>query len=441
MKDVRPLGFVSATALVVANMIGTGVFTTSGFLLADLGSPWIVILVWFLGGCIALLGALCYGALARVIPESGGEYVFLSRTLHPALGYVAGLLSLLVGFSAPIAAAAYAFGQYLAPWTNAAAPQVAGTVLLLIFYALHALHVKRGAWVQNVAVIAKVVLIAAFIVFGAARLPSPPPPNVEALPLAAIAGSVAVSLVWVMFSYSGWNAAVYVASEVRNPERILPRALWVGTLIVAALYVALNAVFVFASPPEQLAGKLEVGQIAAEALGGAGWARGVTAIVALALVSSVSSMMMAGPRVYAKMAEDGYLPRVLAPEPGQPPRLGLLLQFALALLLLWSTTFESLLTYIGFTLGLGTAATVVGLVRLRLRSSQLGPSLAVPGWPWVPGLFLLAISAITVLTIGQRPVESLYGFATLAAGWVLWWLSQRSHASRQRSTGSSTPPA
>jgi APA family basic amino acid/polyamine antiporter len=430
IKDVRPLGFVSATALVVANMIGTGVFTTSGFLLADLGSPWIVILVWFLGGCIALLGALCYGALARVIPESGGEYIFLSRTLHPALGYVAGLLSLLVGFSAPIAAAAYAFGQYLAPWTHDAAPQVAGTALLLIFYALHALNVKRGAWVQNVAVIAKVVLIGAFIGAGAARLPAPAPPDVGTLPLAAIA----VSLVWVMFSYSGWNAAVYVASEVRDPGRTLPRALWVGTAIVAALYIALNAVFVFASPPEQLAGKLEVGQIAAEGLGGPGWARAVTAIVALALVSSVSSMMMAGPRVYAKMAEDGYLPRRLAPVPGHPPRLGLLLQFGLALLLLWSATFESLLTYIGFTLGLGTAATVVGLVRLRLQT----PTLSVPGWPWVPGLFLLAISAITVLTIGQRPIESLYGFATLAAGWLFWWLGERT---RQRSAGASTPPA
>jgi APA family basic amino acid/polyamine antiporter len=436
MQDVRPLGFVSATALVVANMIGTGVFTTSGFLLADLGSPWIVILVWLLGGCIALLGALCYGALARVIPESGGEYVFLSRTLHPALGYVAGLLSLLVGFSAPIAAAAYAFGQYLAPWTGDTAPQVAGTMLLLAFYVLHALHVKRGAWVQNVAVIAKVALIAAFIVVGAARLPAPAPPDAGSF-TPTILGAVAVSLVWVMFSYSGWNAAVYVASEVRDPARTLPRALWSGTLIVAALYVALNAVFVFASPAQELAGKLEVGQIAAQALGGPGWARAVTAIVALALISSVSSMMMAGPRVYAKMAEDGYLPRVLAPATGQPPRLGLLLQFALALLLLWSATFESLLTYIGFTLGLGTAATVVGLVRLRMQSSQRGEKLAVPGWPWVPGLFLFAISAITVLTIGQRPAESLYGFATLAGGWLLWWFSYR----RQGAAGSATPPA
>jgi basic amino acid/polyamine antiporter, APA family len=409
----RSLGLLTAVAMVVANMIGTGVFTTSGFLLADLKTPERVLFVWILGGVVALLGALCYGALSRRIPESGGEYLFLSRTLHPSLGYVAGWISLLVGFSAPLAAAAFAFGQYALPWTGSVSPQATGSVLLIVFCLLHSFNVQRGAWVQNVTVIVKVVLIAGFIVFGATRLPDLPAAEAASVP----AATVAVSLVWVMFSYSGWNAAIYIGGEVRDPEVNLPRALWIGTLLVMVLYVTLNAVFVFSTPYAQLAGKLEVGRIAAEAIGGVNWGIAVTLIVALALITSVSSMMMAGPRVYAQMAADGYLPKALAVTAGEAPRNGMLLQLALSLLLLWSTTYEGLLTYIGFTLGLSTALTVAGLMRLRWREGQ---ALKVPGWPWIPLLFLAAILAITVLTIQMRPAASLYGMATLLLGWIMW---------------------
>ncbi len=413
--QARSLGLVTAVAMVVANMIGTGVFTTSGFLIGDLRSPGLVILVWVLGGCIALLGAACYGALSRRIPESGGEYLFVYRTLHPSLGYVAGWVSLLVGFSAPLAAVAYAFGEYAAPWTGPLTPQWSGTIILALFCAVHALHVQRGAWLQNLTVFVKLALILGFIFFGATHLPSLPPTQTS--PVAT--GTIAVSLVWVMFSYSGWNAAIYIGGEVRNPEVNLPRSLWMGTLIVMVLYVALNAIFVYSTPPENLAGKLEVGRIAAQALGGPSWGTAVTLIVVIALVSSVSSMMMAGPRVYAQMAADGFLPRALQARPGDPPRNGMLLQLVLALLLLWSTAYQSLLTYIGFTLGISTALTVIGLVRLRLKE---GAALKVPGWPWIPGAFLLSIFIITVLTIHMRPLESLYGFGTLLIGWGLWRL-------------------
>ena len=409
--------------MVVANMIGTGVFTTSGFLLADLKSPERVLFVWVLGGVIALLGALCYGALSRRIPESGGEYLFLSRTLHPSLGYVAGWISLLVGFSAPLAAAAFAFGQYASPWTGSLAPQMSGSALLIAFCLLHAFSVQRGAWVQNLTVIVKVVLIAGFILLGATRMPVLPSMEVTSVP----AATVAVSLVWVMFSYSGWNAAIYIGGEVRNPEVNLPRALWIGTLLVMALYVALNAVFVYSTPVSGLAGKLDIGRIAAESLGGPSWGIAVTLIVALALISSVSSMMMAGPRVYARMAQDGYLPKALRAASGEAPRNGMVLQLALSLVMLWSTTYEGLLTYIGFTLGISTALTVAGLVRLRMKE---GAALPVPGWPWIPLLFLAAIIVITVLTIQMRPVVSLYGLATLAAGWVVWRFHALARGSR-----------
>lgn len=413
----RQLGLATATALVVANMIGTGVFTTSGFLLADLHSPWLVLAAWAVGGGQAALGALCYGALARRIPESGGEYLFLSRTLHPAAGYVAGWLSLLVGFSAPLAGAAFAFGEYTKFWLSGWAPKLTGTLLILVFSAVHAWHVQRGAWLQNAAVVLKVALIAGFAALALPRLPGPGATPAATAPV----GAFAVSLVWISFSYAGWNAAVYIGGEVRNPERNLPRALLLGTGIVTALYLALNCVFVFAAPVGDLAGKLEIGRLAAEALGGRAWADAITALVAVGLISSVSSLIMAGPRVYSQMAADGCVPRVFAASDG-PPRASIALQTVVALALLWSATFEALLTYIGFTLSLSTAATVAGLIKLRLREGRL---LSVPGWPWVPWLFLLSVLGMVAFSVGRRPLESLLGLATMAVGGVAWWWSRR----------------
>jgi APA family basic amino acid/polyamine antiporter len=407
----RQLGLASATALVVANMIGTGVFTTSGLLLADLRSPWIVLLAWAVGGVISTCGALSYGALARRIPESGGEYLFLSRTLHPAAGYLAGWVSLLVGFSAPLAAAAFAFGEYSRTWLTFCHPRVSGSLLVIAFSLLHAASVHRGAAVQNAAVVIKIAVILLFIGFAPAPMPS----------LGETAGpfpfaSFGVSLAWISFSYSGWNAAVYIGGEVRDPERNLPRALLIGTLLVTSLYLALNAVFVFAAPVDQLAGRLDVARIAGEHLGGPVLANAVSALVALVLVSSISAMVMAGPRVYARMAGDGYLPGWLRPENG-PPRAAIYFQGGLAVLLLWTATFEGLLTYIGFTLGLSTAATVFGLVRLRCRA---GATLRVPGWPWVPALFLVSVLGTTIFSVARRPFESLLGALTLGIGWLAW---------------------
>ena len=419
MAATRQLGLWSATALVVASMVGSGVFTTSGFLLRDLGDPKLTLAGWLCGGILAALGALCYGALAERIPESGGEYRFLSDTLHPAAGYVAGLISLLVGFSAPLAAVAYGFGSYANLWLGGISPQASGSLLILAFAVLHALDVKTGAGAQNLVVAVKLLLIGGFIIYGLSRIDWGAAPSVKgefSLPV------FAVSLVWISFSYSGWNAAVYVGGEVKNPQRNLPLALLLGAGAVTVLYLGLNAVFVFSAPPEALAGKVEVARIAAEALGGKPLAHFVTALIVLALATSASSLLMAGPRVYAQAARDGYLPGAFEGR-GGPPRWSIGLQAVAAWGLLWSMRYEALLTYIGFTLSLSTAATVAGLARLRLRE---GASVRAPGWPWVPAIFLAATLGIGAFTIWQRPWESLFGFGTVALGLAMWrWLPRR----------------
>ncbi len=416
-RPARTLGFGSATALVIASMLGTGIFTTSGFLLADLGSPRLVLLAWVLGGGVAMLGALSYGALARHIPESGGEYLFLSHTLHPAAGYVAGWVSLLVGFSAPLAAAASAFGQYTGDWIPGGSPALTGTVLLVLVSAVHAWHVGRGATAQNLAVWVKVLLLALFIGFGVTRIPGMP-----TTPSAPVSTSTfAMSLVWISFSYAGWNAVIYLGGEVRHPERNIPLSLVTGTLLVTVLYVAINAVFLLAVPGDVIAGQLEVGRLVARHLGGRGWAEGATLLIALALLTSVSSLVMTGPRVYARIANDGYLPAWMEQHAG-PPRAAIVFQLAVALAMLWTSTYQSLLSFIGFTLGLSTAATVCGLMVERVRR---GPALAVPGWPWVPGVFVLAVLGMTFLSVARAPLPSLAGVAVLGLGWLLWRPSKK----------------
>ena len=424
MPPQRQLGLVTVVSLVVASMIGSGVFTTSGFLLADLHTPGRVLLTWVAGGLLAILGALCYGALARRFPESGGEYVFLARTVHPAAGYLAGWASLLVGFSAPLAAVALAFGEYTREWLPSSTPALTGSALVILFAALHAFHVQRGAWAQNAAVAVKLALILVLLGWAGARLD---PPALSASPGVA-AATFAVSMVWVSFSYSGWNAAVYIASEVRDPERNLPRAMALGVVVVMAVYLALNAVFVFAAPVEELAGKLDIGRVAARALGGDTLAEWVTGLIALALATSISSMTMAGPRIYARMADDGCMPRWFRSPDLGPPRRGILLQTVLALAMVWTATFQSLLTYIGFSLGLCTAAAVAGLIRLRLRE---GPQLRIPGWPWAPAIFVLSVLAISLFTMIRMPVETGIGLATLVAGWISWLLIGRPDCRRR----------
>jgi APA family basic amino acid/polyamine antiporter len=413
-------------------MIGAGVFTSSGFALADLGTPARVLLAWALGGASALSGALCYGALARTLPESGGEYTFLARTLHPLAGFLAGWISLLAGFTGPIAAAALGLSAYLdSTFELGGDPRWIGTAAILAAGGLHGVRLTPGVVAQNAAVGLKLALIAVFVGIGTWKLRAGEPlaraPAGAFDPIAFDPGALAVSLVWISFAYSGWNAVAYVAGEVRDPERNLPRALVAGTLLVTAAYLALNAVFVLAAPLEVLAGKAEVGAIAAEALGGPALRRFLTAIVALALYTSVSSMVMAGPRVYARMAADGFLPGFFAFGGSSVPGRAILLQVAASVAVVWVAELGELIGTIGFTLGLCAAAAVVGCLVLRAREGA--ERVRVPGFPLVPLYFLGTTLFSSVYLVVRRPAEAASGLAIVALGLVFVGLFRRSRAS------------
>src|SRR5262245_18424433 len=423
----RRLGLGSATALVIANMIGVGVFTTSGFALADLGRAEPVLLAWLLGGAVAMCGALSYGALARRIPVSGGEYTFLSATIHPLAGFVAGWVSMLAGFTAPIAVAALTLAAYLSPLVGegAKAPWI-GTAAVLGAGLAHGLRLRPGIAAQNAAVCLELFLITGFLLLGLHAVP-------ERLDLSARAlggidpGAFAVTLVWISFSYSARNAAVYLAGEVRDPARNLARSLWLGTVMVTVAYVTLNAVILLSAPAAALAGRADVASVAAGGLGGAPLRQAVSSLVSLALLGSISAMMMAGPRVYASMAEDCLLPRSLG-RTHDAPTAAVVLQVVLAVTVVWLSGLRALLGYVGFTLGLSSAATVAGLLRLRWREG--GARVPIPGYPLVPLVYLVVTLGSACFMALRAPGEAAMGLLTAATGLPLWFWFHRSPGRR-----------
>ena len=423
------LGSWTLTALVVANVIGAGVFATSGLALSDLGSPLRVIAAWFIGGLLALCGALSYGALARLIPESGGEYLYLSRALHPATGFIAGWISLLPGFTGAIAFAALTFAAYAIP--GAATPlatNLVATGAIAVAVILHALGVRQGAAVQNVAVLLKLILILGFCSFavfgfgisswsGLAEVST----GAYEIPPFSIA-TFALSLMWISFSYSGFNAAVYLAGEVPSARERIPRALLLGTGLTMLIYLALNTVFVLAPSMGAVAGQEDVAAVAAETIGGAAMASAVRAVVALALFTSVSAMVMIGPRVYAKMADDGLFPSFLRFE-GETPVAAILLQGTLAVVVVWIAGLRELLSYLGFTLGLSTATTVTSLFVMARRNPSRAHGL--PGYPWAPAIFVLFTLLFAALAATVNPWEMLAALLTVASGAALYLVVPR----------------
>jgi basic amino acid/polyamine antiporter, APA family len=450
------LGAITAALLIIANMIGVGVFTTTGYMVSDIGNGPAVLTAWLLGGIAALCGALTYAELGAALPRNGGEYQMLSRIYHPAIGFVAGCVSLVVGFSAPVASYGIAFGDYLAravpavgeyqtawdarldallPWLAAAAPQAGrklpGMFLICICALIHALHMQTGSRFHNTFTVGKILFVAGFIAAGVlwgdpARIVATPERGFVA---AVLLPQFAISLVFVSFSYQGWNAAAYAAGEIDRPERNLPRAVIVGTCTVGAMYVLLNATFLAAAPAAELAGQHDVAYVAAAHLLGEGYGRFAALTVVLGLVSTVSAMLFTGPRVYEAMGRDFAALRLLAVRrAGGGPVAATALQTGLSLLMMFLLDLETLLRYIGFTLSLFTSLTVAGVFVLRWREPALARPYRTLGFPITPLLFLALEGWMIVHAIRGNMWVALFGLATVAASAVLYpvtrWLSR-----------------
>jgi basic amino acid/polyamine antiporter, APA family len=420
-------GSFAATALVVASMVGTGVFTSLGFQLVDLNSAPQILFLWALGGVIALCGALCYAEVAAALPRSGGEYHFLGKLYHPSLGFMAGMLSATAGFAAPTAITALAFGEYLHETIPLLPVKIAAAAVVLAGSAAHAIGTRTSARVQVAATVLKLALIAVFIVAawwlpgkGDIRWKVDLPADLDAI----VQPAFAVALLFVFYAYTGWNAAVYGLEEWQRPEVTVRRALIGGTLVVAVLYVALNASFLHAAPVAELRGKVQVGHVASVSLFGTEAARTTSGFFALGLFASVSALLWAGPRVLGAMGKDLRALRFFAPR-HEVPHAALIFQAGLALLLIFTSSFRDLITMTQIGLTLSTSLVVGGCFLLRRHHPELPRPVKVPAYPLPPLIFLAMSGFVIGRSAIADPVPTLTGLAISAIFAVLWFPLQR----------------
>ena len=433
----REIGFFSATILVVANMIGTGIFTTSGFIMEELGNPQTMLLCWFVGGIFALCGALCYGELGAMFPRAGGEYVFLRESYGKGIAFLSGWISLIVGFSAPIAAAAIAFATYffrarpaffspeftvpffgvniltLSPITMLAAS------VIIIFSLIHYHSLWLGTSVQNGLTIFKIGLIVVFVVAGLWLGRGSIDHFSGGLDISSVfQDKFAVSLIFVSFAYSGWNAAAYLGGEIKRPSRNIPLALFTGTFLVMCFYLFLNVVYIYALPAKELGGVLEVGTESAVSLFGDNISKYFSGAIAVGLLSVLSAMIMTGPRVYYAMAKDGVFFELFGNmnKVHRTPAYAIFLQAAISVAMVFTTSFNKLLIYIGFTLALCATLTVLGMILLRITQPALKRDYKTLGYPVTPILFILGNLWIIYFSIRSRPIASLFGLGTIGLG-------------------------
>lgn len=418
-------GTATAFAIVVGSMVGTGVFTSLGFQLAEFDSGFALMFLWVLGGICAFCGAVSYCELAAAIPRSGGEYTFLGEVFHPAIGFIAGWISFTIGFSAPAALVAMTFGAYLQAsfsWVN---PTLAGIALILLVTALHAYSHRSSGGFQTSFTFVKIALVLLFC--GAAAVFVAEPQQISFVPqwtdLSVLAsGGFAVSLIYVNYAYAGWNATTYVTEEFNQPTRTINRALMAGTGTVLALYLLLNGTFLTIAPTDAMEGKVEVGFVAATYAFGDIGAQLMSLMLAIILVSTLSAMILAGPRVLSRIGNDypvlGWLRRN---NRHGVPAYAIATQSALAIVFILTGTFDSILVFAGLLLGVSAFSTVSASVWMRLKHGT-PEGYRMPFYPLPPILFLLVTGWAIAYTFVVRAMEGVFAAGMIAAGLSLYGL-------------------
>ncbi len=422
--NVKKIGFATAVSLVIANMIGTGVFTSLGFQVTGIHSLFAVLLLWVIGGIMALCGALVYGEIGAAFPQSGGEYNYLSKLYHPFVGFLSGWVSSTVGFAAPVALASMAFGKYAQSVFPALNPTVLAVVVLALITSLHATDLKAGAGFQRTVTFFKVGFVVFFIIAG---LVSRQHQDISILPDSLGFSDVfsnnafAVSLFWVSYSYSGWNAAAYMTAEIEQPHKTLPRSLLMGTLVVTVVYILLNYVFLLSAPVGELAGQVEIGHISATHIFGTNFGNLMGIVISLLLVSSISAMVMVGPRVISSIATElKPLHFFSGTNKKGVPFVAVIFQSLVSLVLILTAKFNEVLELIGFTLTLFTTLTVFGVFILRYKFKHIPRPYTTAFYPLTPIVFLIINSWILYYGFTSNISSSVYGLGIVALGALVW---------------------
>lgn len=436
----RSITLRSATGLVVANMIGAGIFTTTGFQAADLGHPGIIYLLWIIGGCLAFCGAMCFAELGAMMPRAGAEYVYIRESYGNAFAFVSAFVALIAGFSAPIAAASKSFivylGHFAAPlrenpsFLHVDLVDLGAMATVWILAAIHCsgarAGIRFGDWVTAFKVLGILAIIAAALFWGDGQGAwiFQKAAGYGEKPAADLATATATSLIFVTFCYLGWNGSAYVASEMNEPQTTLPRSLLIGTATVTCLYLALNVVYFYGAGVDGLAGQLDVGATAAGKLFGPRGVTLVTLVLCISILASASAMTIAGSRVYFAFGKDIEPLRWLSissPKTGSPWP-SLVLQGAVISVIILSGRVDQILQYAGFTLTLFSSLAVSCVIVLRIKEPEMPRPFKVWGYPFTPLIFIGASLWTMIWAFRGRPVESSLALLTVAIGGLVFWM-------------------
>jgi APA family basic amino acid/polyamine antiporter len=433
----RTINLKSATGIVIANMIGSGVFVTAGIIAGKLPNPTWVLSFWIIGGIIALLGALCYSELATRMPEGGGEYIYLGKLFHPIFGFLAGWTSFIVGFSAPIAGSALGFSEYIFSGLNIEniysqelviiLKKGLSVVIVLVFTILHYRGIKTGVFVQNIFVVIKVVAIIGLVLAGFILYEQN---------FSYLTGGVEVSsndiafgtaMMLIMFSYSGWNAVSYIAGEIKNPRRNIPFSLILGTLIVTAFYIILNLLILVSLPFNDVQGEITVIEKVFVNIFGDFTGNSLSIVIGILLVSSLSAFILIGPRIYYAMAKDRLFFRFASKihPVFEVPSRSIAIQGSIAIFFVIFSSIEQLFIYLYYALNLFPIMAVFGIFIARKRKIGNNTSVNVIGYPIVPVIFLVFSIYLAVIAFVERPIESIAAIATILFGIPCYYIFLR----------------
>ncbi len=424
----RHLDVRTAVFFVIASMIGTGVFTSLGYQLIEIESIFPILMLWIMGGIIAICGALSYSELATLYPRSGGEYHLLGTIIHPSIGFAAGIVSSTVGFAAPSVLASIALGNYLSPLMPSINPLIIALFAITSIHVLHMVNIKWGIIFQDTFTIIKIGLILIFIIFG--TLVQRP----EIISVFPIDGDIkilfspefAVSLIWVSYAYTGWNSSIYIAGEIKNPKLNISKSMILGTLLVTTLYLMLNYIFLFSTPIELMKGKVEIGYIAGVQIFGNLGGKIMSIGISIMLLSTLSSYVFIGPRIMQTMGEDHkILGNLSTKNTYGVPINAFVVQFIISITLILTSTFEQVLLYAGISLIITTVFTVLALFVIRIRKPNLQRTYEVIGFPITPMLYLAINAWILYYSFQEAFIESLIGCGIFSIGIILYFLMHK----------------
>jgi len=429
----RGYSLSTATYLVIASMIGAGILVAPGYMMASLNNYTAIFGLWILGGLLALCGALCVAELAAAMPYAGGEYVYLRQAYGPMPAFLSGWTSFFLGFSAPLAVTSYISARYLltpfgfADKETGHLIQITAAATIVVITLPNLIGHRQSAWTQNLTTILKFGLFAALVVlaflFGNGKWAN----IAQGQPIKEVGfGTAATQLFYVMFAYTGWNAASYIAGEVKNPGKILPRSLLIGASLVIVLYLALNLVFAYAVPLKNVGfeNAEQVPQLAVEALFGSQASSVFSVAVGLTFMATVSAFVITGPRVYYAMAKDGLFPAIAGrlSKKGQVPAYAMIAQSVCAIVILFVTDFQNLYKYASVGLSIFSMLFIAAVYVLRWRRPDMERPFRVPGYPVVPAIFLAVVIFMTIFAFKQWPKPSVYSIGSILVGIPVYYI-------------------